>query len=80
MSDGKPTIHADKDSTRSQNYTLPRYVTGSVPDSPEPGRILEGEPLSVTATKKSIRRMTLQLCYFRSRGYIFCLPLLTTAA
>ena len=45
-----------------------------------PGRILEDEPLSVTATKKNIRRMTLQLCYFRSRGYIFNLPLPTTAA
>ena len=30
--------------------------------------------------KENIRRMTLQLCYFRSRGYIFNLPLPTTAA
>ena len=56
MSDDKSTIHADKESTRSQNYTLPWYVTGSVvdsvPDSPRQGRILEGKPLSVTATKK----------------------------
>ena len=52
MSDGEPTIHADKDFTPAQNHSSPRYVTGSVPDSPEQGRILEGEPLSVTATKK----------------------------
>ena len=52
MLDCESTIHADKDSTRARDYTSPRSVTGSVPDSPEPGRILEDEPLSVTATKK----------------------------
>ena len=52
MLDSEPTIHADKDSTRARDYTSPRYVIGSVPDSPESGRILGGGPLSVTATKK----------------------------
>ena len=52
MSDDKSTTRADKKATRSYNYTLPRYASGSVPDSPRPGRILEGEPLPVTATKK----------------------------
>ena len=52
MLDSELTTYADKDSTRARDNTSPRYVTGSVPDSPEPGRILEDEPLSVTATKK----------------------------
>ena len=52
MLDSEPPILADKDFTRARDDTSPRYVTGSASDPPEPGRILEGDPLSVTATKK----------------------------
>ena len=52
MLDSEPPILADKDFARARDDTSPRYVTGSASDPPEPGRILEDEPLSVTATKK----------------------------
>ena len=42
--------------------------------------ILEVESVTRYCNKENIRRMTLQLCYFRSRGNILRFPLWTTAA
>ena len=77
---GKSNPHRRQLPTRLRQTLSTRYVSRTILDPSGPGRILEVESVTRYCNKENIRRMTLQLCYFRSRGNILRFPLWTTAA